>query len=310
MATSSPCERRRDLLGDDHAGAVLSFLGGRGQVRGDDDVVELQQWARVWFAREDVERGGGDSSRPQRLEQRLLVDELAPRRVDDANAVSRVPERALVDDCARLVVQREVQRDDVRAREDGVLRCRAFDAQLAKALARHEGVECDHPHAECEGAACHLLADPAEAEQPERLPRELVPRVARPLPLARLHRRVRLRDVARQREHQPEGVLGSGDDRRFGCVDDDDPLAGRRVHVDIVDSNARATDNAELRRFRQQLLVELRARADDDRVIAVDDVLERRVEVDIHVEARLQELDPRVRDRLSDENPSHRVTRG
>ena len=39
-------ERGDDLLGDDHAGAVLRLVGRGGEVRRDDDLVELEQRAR------------------------------------------------------------------------------------------------------------------------------------------------------------------------------------------------------------------------------------------------------------------------
>ena len=45
FVTRPPFERRHDLLGDDHAGAVLRLVGRGGEVRRDDDVVELEQRA-------------------------------------------------------------------------------------------------------------------------------------------------------------------------------------------------------------------------------------------------------------------------
>ena len=49
-------ERGGDLLGDDHASPVLRLLGRGGEVRGHDDVVELEQRPRVRLLRVDVER--------------------------------------------------------------------------------------------------------------------------------------------------------------------------------------------------------------------------------------------------------------
>ena len=95
-------ERRDDLLGDDHAGAILRLARRRGEVRRDDDVVELEQRPGVRLAREDVERGAGDLARPERLEQRVLVDELAARGVDDPHAVAHRGERGGVERAARL----------------------------------------------------------------------------------------------------------------------------------------------------------------------------------------------------------------
>ena len=47
---------------------------------------------------------------------------------------------------------------------------------------------------------------------------------------------------------------------------------------------------------------QLRRRADDDRVVAADDLLERRVGVLVHLEARAQQLDARRSDRLANQD--------
>ena len=58
--------------------------------------------------------------------------------------------------------------------------------------------------------------------------------------------RVRLRDVAREREHQRHGVLGGGDDVRLRRVGDDDAALGRRLDVDVVDADAGAADHLQV----------------------------------------------------------------
>ena len=100
-------------------------------------------------------------------------------------------------------------------------------------------------------------------------------------------------------------MLGGRDDRRLRRVDDEDSQPRRCVDVDVVDSHAGAADHPEARGPLEQGCVELRSRADHDRVVVADDVLQRRLEVDIDVEARPQELDAGLRDRLSDEDPRH-----
>ena len=75
-------------------------------MRRDDDVVELEQRARVRLGREDVECGASDLARAERLEERVLVDELAARGVDESDAVTHPRERLRVDRAARLVRQR------------------------------------------------------------------------------------------------------------------------------------------------------------------------------------------------------------
>ena len=210
-----------------------------------DDVVQLEQRSRVRLAGEDVERGTGDLPGLERLEQRILVDELAARGVDDADAVPGSLERAPVDGRARLVGQRQMQRDDVRRREDGLLRRCSLHAQLPKALSGDERVERDDAHAERQRAARDLLSDPAEAEQPEGLARKLLPGVARALPAACLYGRMGLGDVSPEREQKPDRVLGGRDDGRLRRVDDEDSLPRRGLDVDVVDAHPGAADHAE-----------------------------------------------------------------
>ena len=120
-----------------------------------------------------------------------------------------------------------MQRQEVGGREDLLRGLGVLDAELAEALRRDERVVADDAHPEPERAARDLAADPAEAEHTERLVGELDPAPARPLPPSLLQRRVRLRDVAGERDEQPDRVLGGGDDGRVGRVRDDDAAAGR-----------------------------------------------------------------------------------
>ena len=98
---------------------------------------------------------------------------------------------------------------------------------------------------EPDGPPGDLLADPAEAEDAERLAGELDPAPARALPGSLLQRGVRLRDVARERDQQADRLLGRRDDRRVGRVRDDDPAAGGGIHVDVVDADAGPADHLQ-----------------------------------------------------------------
>ncbi len=149
-----------------------------------------------------------------------------------------------------------MERHEVGAREHAVERV-GLDADLAEALGGDEGVVGDDAHLQAERPARDLLADPAEAEDAERLLGELDPAEARALPAALDERGVRLGDVAREREQQPDRVLGRRDDVRLGRVGDDDPLPGRRLDVDVVDADAGAPDHLEAVAARDQLGGEL-----------------------------------------------------
>ena len=152
------------------------------------------------------------------------------------------------DEPARLVGQRQVQREEVGRGEDLLHGLGVLGAELAEPLRRDERVVGDDAHAETERPPGDLVADPAEAEHAERLVGELDPAPARALPAALLERRVRLRDVARERDEQPDRVLGRRDDGRLGRVRDDDPPPRGRVDVDVVDPDPGAADHLQPRR--------------------------------------------------------------
>ena len=96
FVTSAALERGDHLLGHDHAGPVLRLLGRGGQVRRGDDVVELEQRAVVRLLGVDVDRRRGELAGAQRLDQRLLVDELAAGGVDHPRAVGQLGDRLAV----------------------------------------------------------------------------------------------------------------------------------------------------------------------------------------------------------------------
>ena len=100
-------------------------------------------------------------------------------------------------------------------------------------------------------------------------------------------------------------MLGGGDDRRLGSVENEDAAPRRLLDVDVVDADSGPSDHSEVRRTLEQRGVELRLRSDDDRVVVSDDVSERRLDVDVDIEAGAKELDAGVGDGLPDEDPRH-----
>src|SRR5437868_2347660 len=195
-----------------------------------------------------------------------------------------------------------MERDELGDRVDLVRRLHALGAELAEPIGGDVRVVGDDVHPKAERPPCDLLADSPETEHAEGLAGELDAAVRLPLPASLLQRGVRLRDVARERDEQADGVLGGRDDGGLRRVRDDDAAARRRLDVDVVDADASASDHLQVRRALDDVGSQLRGRADDDRVVPVDDVLERRFEVDIDVEARAQQLDAGVGDRLPDEH--------
>ena len=116
----------------------------------------------------------------------------------------------------------------------------ALDAELAEALRRRRTGRSATTFI-CSPSARRATCWPIRPNPstPERLVGKLDPAPLRALPAPLDERGVRLRDVAGERDEEPDRVLGGGDDVRLGRVGDDDPAPRRRVDVDVVDADAR-----------------------------------------------------------------------
>ena len=132
-----------------------------------------------------------------------------------------------VDDVPGLVGQRRVQRDEVGAGEK-LVELDLLDAELRRAVLRQERVVGDDMHLQADAARRDDRADIAAADDAERLAGDLDAHEAVLLPLAGMGRGVGLRDLAGQREHHRDGMLGGGDRIAERRVHDDDALAARR----------------------------------------------------------------------------------
>ena len=120
---------------------------------------------------------------------------------------------------------------------------------------------------------------------------------------ALLQGRMRLRDVAREGDQEPDRLLRGRDDGRVGRVRDDDPAVRRRIDVDVVDPDAGPADHLQPVGALDQVGGQLGRRADDDRVVVADGLREIGVAVDVDVEVLAEQLDARLGDRLADEDP-------
>ena len=239
------------LLGHLQGDVLLRLGRGRAQVRRADDVGQAEQRAVLGrLDLEHVEGGAGHVARFQRLGQRPLVDQAAARAVDDAHALLGLLQRGGIDDVAGLVGQRRVQGDEIGAAQQ-VVELDLLHAQLHRPLRRQERIVGDHLHLQADGAVGDDRADVAAADHAQRLGGELDAQELGLLPLAGLRGAVGLRDLAGERHHQRERVLGGGDGIAEGRVHDDDALGGGGLDVDVVDADAGAADHLELGRQRR-----------------------------------------------------------
>ena len=192
-----------------------------------------------------------------------------------AQLITRTPSRHCANASAsrkplRLRRAREVDREEVGLRVDlGGGRGR-LGAELAEALRADERVEGDDVHAERLRARRDELADPAEAQHAQRLLIDLHPAEPRPLPPPRRQRRMRLRHVARQRQHQRDRVLRRRHDVRLRRIGHDDPALGRRRHVDVVHADPRPPDHAQPAGALDHVRGDLRRRPDQQAVVVAD----------------------------------------
>ena len=129
----------------------------------------------------------------------------------------------------------------------------------------------DQVHAERAGALGDQRAHAAEADDPQGLRVELNALPPLSLPGARGERGVSLGEVASLREEQRHRVLGRGQNVRLGSVHHENAMTGGGLDIHVVQSDARPAHDLEVLGALQEGRVDLRCRADNERVVSLDD---------------------------------------
>ena len=163
--------------------------------------------------------------------------------------------------------------------------------------------------------ACAALrdehADPAQADDAERLVVQLDALPPGAVPLAGLEVAVGLRDVARLREQQRDRVLGRRQHVRLRGVHHHHAATGGGGDVDVVEADPGAADDHEVVAGLEHLGGHLRGAADDQRRRAlhrVEELLGRQAEPDVDLEAGAAHgLEPALGELLADQHALHRV---
>jgi hypothetical protein len=143
-------------------------------------------------------------------------------------------------------------------------------AHLDGALRRQERVIGSDLHLEAQRAAGNDRSDIARANEAQRLAGELDAHEAVLLPLAGLGRGIGLGQLAGEREHQRDRMLGGRDRIAERCVHHDHALGTGIGNIDIVDADAGAADHLQVGGSVQYLLGHLGRGADGKAIILAD----------------------------------------
>ena len=158
---------------------------------------------RRWLTVPDVQPGTGNAARPDRLQQPGLVVDAAARGADEDRARLHAREGRCIDHAAGGVIARTVQRHEIRPLED-LVELGGFGAAKTDFVAAQERIDGQHLHAEGMGECGDTAADVADADQPDRLARDLAAGeiLARETPVA-AQQPVAFGDTVRDGQDQP-----------------------------------------------------------------------------------------------------------
>jgi hypothetical protein len=167
-------------------------------------------------------------------------------------------------------VSGDMQRDEIGAGQQRVEVAFSTPISIARSW-RQERIVGHDLHLEAERAAGDDRADIARADQAQRLAGELDAHEAVLRPLARLGRGVGFGDLAGEREHHRDRVLGRGDRvAERACSSPPRPCRGGIGNIDIVDADAGAADDLEIGRGVEDFLRHLGRAADGEAIIFAD----------------------------------------
>src|SRR4029077_16772259 len=114
------CEELVYLAADYRNGHRLRVLGLPPNVRGGYDGRGRDGLRGRGLALEDVERGASNLAAPEGLREGCFVDDLPSGGVDQERVLLHEGDPARVDHAPGLCGQRDVERDEIRGREEGV----------------------------------------------------------------------------------------------------------------------------------------------------------------------------------------------
>lgn len=260
---------------------------------------------------EHVETGAGDRPGLQRMHQRLLVDNRTARCIHEDRR--RLHQRQLrrSDQMTRRGHQRNVQADEIGLAENALLRYE-LRAKLAFLLRLQPNlVVIQDAHIEAVAAPRHGAADAAHAEDSDGGVVHIVPEEQVHLPLAKLSvadEFVCCRNVPRRRDQQSKSEVGGRIGEHIGRIRTHHTVSRRGGKVDVVVPDGHIRHDLQLRRRREQLIIDFVLQQADQALLAFDPLAQLLggqwpvLIVLLYVEVLLQHLDTFVRNPSCDEN--------
>ncbi len=209
--------------------------------------------------------------RSQRLSQSSLVQQPAPRAIDNADPGLGLADRIARQNVPRRLGQRRVQRNEIRARQQ-LIELKFLDPQIQRSFLRQERIIGRHLHMQPDCPVCHDRTNIPAPDQTKRLARQFHSQEAVLLPLPRLGRRGRLGNLSRQRKYQRQRMLGRRDRVSVRRIHHHHTPRCGRFHIDVVHTDPGASDNLELGCRVQQLARHLGSRSNGQRVELADDL--------------------------------------
>ena len=209
------------------------------------------------FLRQGIEPGGQDAALPEGVEQRRLVHHLAAAGVDQNRLGLHAGQRLGVDHVPRIVIEGHVQAYHVGGFQQGFQRHVAHAEAFFLRRAAPEGVVIDDAGVEGPDALGHLLADVAQADEPDRLAGQFV-HIDRArdaaVPLAGDHVLVQGGQLAVHGQNKHDGVLGHCNRIGAAVRAHRHPRRSRPGDVDLIVPGAQHLYQLEPRRRRERLV--------------------------------------------------------
>ncbi len=220
-------------------------------MRGDDQIGQLDIQQRValarWLGVQHIQPGAAQSAGLQGGQQRRLVHQPAARGVDQQRVRLHQGQLGRANQATGVVVQRQMQAQHIglgqRRFKPGIAR-----AHLRRALALH----AHQPHAQRRRLGGQRLANRPAAAHRQRARRQVFHRrgvqakLRRLLPAAFQHGAPVGKQIARQRQHQHQGVLGHRIGAVVAHIAHRHAMRARRVQINLVHPGGRHRHQLEL----------------------------------------------------------------